>query len=840
MAKRPTTARAGISGHGRLKRSLVLRDFLAADLRIRRRDAERYLSDQETAKGALDALNANGYLNALCLAASASAAPLLEQLDGEVRAACQQASFAPRYFQYLAVLFAAHHFNRLFADPDALLADLMRFHRQEWDGRNLHRVGDFEPDDLQYAAFWMATAAGKTHILHACLALLAQRRFPDSQGFDRVILITPSEALSRQHAEALRNAMRRPVFVYPDDGDSSRIADQSADTVIIIDINKLTESKQGEGVSLDTTVFADQRNLVFVDEGHKGQKSEESVWKRIQRNIAGVGHAQAYYRGLLIEFSATFGQVAEAEHAFDRYAKSVLYDYAYDRFHADRYGKDFDMRNLQGASGRDQHGEVLATALVAYGCQLRAWRDPAIAAEFQARGLTVDQPLWVLLGLSVVGSKGGDDADYRSDVIEVLCFLQRLFAEGGRAFLGDALRRLAGDDGEALLPKPVWEVVRNTDPTALANNLLRDVFGYQPGAVFVLRALKTSRGEVGLGLSLGDWVRYFGVVNIGDADSLKKALEPHGLAVDSDALTPSLFAALDHRDSTVNLLIGSRRFSEGWNNYRASSLTLLRLGSGEGPLIIQMFGRVVRFRGRAGDGKRLEAPPAALAPLQTAYVYGLRADYMTRFLESLRANGIEPQQEQHPTTLLPDPPLSSLLHLSAQDPDRREFALSAVGGSGWQSLAQSVGLSLATRVERAQMQRGTAESLDKIELGEDIKDRFIALLPYLDFDEIAARLLEFRVANGWWNMTFDASGLREGLEHGPYKLEGSPQLVNEIKTRGTRADLRRLETIAVTLLQRLLRSAWRRRQAERIRYHIAPLHPASDLLPREIQVRKIA
>ena len=113
----------------------------------------------------------------------------------------------------------------------------------------------------------------------------------------------------------------------------------------------MTESKQGEGVSLDTIVFADQRNLVFVDEGHQGQKSAESVWKRIQRNIAGVGHPQAGYRGLLIEFSATFGQVAEAEHAFDRYAKSVLYDYAYDRFHADLYGKDFDVRNLQGASG---------------------------------------------------------------------------------------------------------------------------------------------------------------------------------------------------------------------------------------------------------------------------------------------------------------------------------------------------------------------------------------------------------------------------------------------------------------------------------------------------------
>jgi hypothetical protein len=155
---------------------------------------------------------------------------------------------------------------------------------------------------------------------------------------------------------------------------------------------------------------------------------------------------------------------------------------------------------------------------------------------------------------------------------------------------------------------------------------------------------------------------------------------------------------------------------------------------------------------------------------------------------------------------------------------------------GLASTTKAVALSLATRVESIRMQWGTAESLDKIELGEDLKDRFIALLPYLDFDEIAARLLEFRAANGWWNLSFDRAGLREALERGQYELEGSPRLV----TLTARADLRRLETIAVTLLQRLLRSAWRRRQAGRIRYHIAPLHPASDLLPREIQVRKIA
>ena len=46
----------------------------------------------------------------------------------------------------------------------------------------------------------------------------------------------------------------------------------------------------------------------------------------------------------------------------------------------------------------------------------------------------------------------------------------------------------------------------------------------------------------------------------------------------------------------LNVLIGSRRFAEGWDNLRASSLTLLRLGQGEGSLIIQMFGRGGAFR----------------------------------------------------------------------------------------------------------------------------------------------------------------------------------------------------------------------------------------------------
>jgi len=44
--------------------------------------------------------------------------------------------------------------------------------------------------------------------------------------------------------------------------------------VIDIDIHKLTEEMRGNGVSVEISYF-DCENLIFIDEGHREQKSEE-------------------------------------------------------------------------------------------------------------------------------------------------------------------------------------------------------------------------------------------------------------------------------------------------------------------------------------------------------------------------------------------------------------------------------------------------------------------------------------------------------------------------------------------------------------------------------------
>lgn len=587
------------SGHARLKAALVLRDALCAELGLPLPTAMAQLRAVEGEHGCTQALDSGKYLAALSSVCAGDGA-LLTELDGAVRAACHRAGLAPRYAQYLALLLFAVWINAQNQDAEAMLEGLNRWlvshppHGEE--------VAPFNAADLQLAAFWMATAAGKTHVLHACLAMLDGAR-----AWNAILLITPSESLTRQHAEKLRATGAWNVFAYPQDGDVSALGRLPSRTVIVLDINKLATDKRGDGVTVPTSVFKDGCNLVFVDEGHKGQKSEASTWKALQSDLAGIDATDTRHRGLLIEFSATFGQVAEGEHAFGRYAKSVIFDYAYDRFHQDRYGKDFWHLRIQAKGDAEAQAQrtSLTAALLAFWHQRACFENPQSKALAEERCLQVASPLWVLLGLSVIGGKGVADKEQTSDVCDVLLFLQRVL---------DAPDKLAADikalqvlDGEAdLIPPAVRAAIAGRSPEDIAQTALRQVFGWQPGAKPVFRILRTASGEMGLGLLRGDVVRYYGVVNVGDAGGLKKTMEAAGLAVEEDALSASLFAALDAPGNSVNLLIGSRRFAEGWDNYRASSLTLLRLGQGEGSLIIQMFGRVVRFAGVKGDGKRLE------------------------------------------------------------------------------------------------------------------------------------------------------------------------------------------------------------------------------------------
>jgi hypothetical protein len=73
-----------------------------------------------------------------------------------------------------------------------------------------------------------------------------------------------------------------------------------------------------------------------------------------------------------------------------------------------------------------------------------------------------------------------------------------------------------------------------------------------------------------------------------------------GIEVREDRFTPSLFGEIDRTGSRVNVLVGAKKFIEGWSSWRVSAMGLLNIGKGEGPQVIQLFGRGVRLKGKTG------------------------------------------------------------------------------------------------------------------------------------------------------------------------------------------------------------------------------------------------
>ena len=118
---------------------------------------------------------------------------------------------------------------------------------------------------------------------------------------------------------------------------------------------------------------------------------------------------------------------------------------------------------------------------------------------------------------------------------------------------------------------------------------------------------------------------------------------------EADDFGAGLFGTINQKDSKLNVLIGSRKFTEGWSSWRVSTMGLLNMGQGEGSQIIQLFGRGVRLKGRGMSLKRsllAERPKGThMERLETLNIFGVRASYMATFKEYLKEEGITPSDE---------------------------------------------------------------------------------------------------------------------------------------------------------------------------------------------------
>lgn len=535
-----------------------------------------------------------------------------------------------RYFQYLAAFYAEIFLANLFHHESKLLAEINAFIARRNAVKLIGEPQDepFTNEDLTKLAYWMATGSGKTLIMHLnYLQFLHYNTVP----LDNILLITPYENLSEQHlAEFESSGIPAQRF----DLNTSSLWTGARNGIQVLEITKLVEQKRGGGVSVPVEAF-EGRNLIFVDEGHKGSGGE--VWR---------GYRDALGKtGFTFEYSATFGQALTAardDPLTSEYGKAIPFDYSYKYFYSDGFGKDFRILNLKDETQEKQTEMLVLGNLLSFYEQLKLFAKQSDAL----RPYNLERPLWIFVGSTVRSSK-----QRRSDILTVVRFIHHVLQD--RSWALENMKKLL--NGKSGLQTPDGQDVflgrfpylneLDLSPGDLYSDLLALVFHAPGGGSLHLFNLRGQDGEIGL--KVGNADDYFGLIFIGDTSAFKKLAEddPSGIVVEEDALSDSLFESINHPNSPINALIGAKKFMEGWNSWRVANMGLLNIGRSEGSQIIQLFGRGVRLRGKDFSLKRSTVlqgkHPKHLKILETLNIFAVRANYMSQFRDYLEREGVE-------------------------------------------------------------------------------------------------------------------------------------------------------------------------------------------------------
>ncbi len=677
-----------------------------------------------------------------------------------------------KYFQYLSLLFTEIYLERYFNDRDTLLSQLNAYvddFNQELHAKE--RINPYTLTDLNKISFWNATGSGKTLIMH--MNILQYKHYHDKyckEKISKIILLTPNAGLSEQHRKEFALSSMHSEFFDKNISNSTT----SGDSIDILDVYKL-EEEAGK-----TTVAVDQlegNNLVLVDEGHRGSSGDK--WMDMRNRLCEDGFS--------FEYSATFGQAIESagkknqQTLYQVYAKSIIFDYSYRFFYLDGYGKDYQILNLPEKEDADKKFYYLTASLLSFYQQKRLYFDKSDAFE----PFNIENPLMVFVGSSVIGKKSEGqltDSDLAtiSDVGEVIKFIYD-FTKNSTKSVDSINKLMSGKTGLLDSRKNdifaiAFKYLKTIHLTGehLFRDILKLVFNCESvGALLHVENLKGIPGEVGL--KLGD-NEYFGVVNIGEDTSFIKLCEKQGIITGDRDFTESLFHGINSNDSKINVLIGSKKFSEGWNSWRVSTMGLINIGTREGAQIIQLFGRGVRLKGYKYHLKRSSELlpsmldhdiPVYIDILETLHIFGIRANYIQRFREYLEEEGV-PDKDK---TIIVELPV--VCDISEEDLKKLKI-IQVKKGTDFKNKASFIALGMPPESIKnrpvvlnwyPKIQTYQSDSFNQTSQTQDLQIGKFAEehVAFLDVDDLHFELLHFKNERGWFNLTIERTVIKKLL-----------------------------------------------------------------------------
>ncbi len=725
-----------------------------------------------------------------------------------------------KYFQYVALMLTEIHLDRYFNEFDDYDDSLLKFVN---DLNNKEgKIGKYQypyrtEESLRKLAYWSATGSGKTIIMHInYLQILKYIERSNEHDYDNILLITPNEGLSKQHIEELDiSSIDNKRF-----NAQTTLDDWSlSNPVKVIEISKIKDErkiKRKTDKALSVPVQAlGKNNILFVDEGHKGNSKEANTWKPLRAKLVQDG-------GFTFEYSATFGEVTSDDDTFEEYASSIIFDYRYKYFFDDGFGKDYSIINLKNKE--DYGDEYFTGALLSFYEQNLYYQRH----KRKIKPFNLENPLMIFVGYRVSRGEVKDEKD--SDVFQVIDLIARFVNKTDE--FERLIKKILNYNSSIVDEKdqPIFdtkfpylrELIKNETISIdqVYQDIKKELFNTSTSTTLELRELPNAEGEIGLMFD-GD---YFGVINIGDSAGFIKYVEKNnkngyfktGM---KSSFEHSLFQRIEKDTSKINFLIGSKKFIEGWNSYRVSAMGLLNVGKKAGSQIIQLFGRGVRLRGYNSLLKRsyiLEEQrmlpedieiPKNMTLLETLNIFGMNANYMTNFIKSLK----EEVDEYEKFFLKIKPTVPTGLYVPLKSTEVGNFKESVFVPS-LEVKTPMIKLDLRSKIDVLESDDNklrlvhSKSPIDQHKFSDDI-------LSLLDFEYIYTELLKYKKIKQYDNLYFEKDDLKELLDDDNYIVECKEDLL-KINKKESFAKIYKIQDYVVQALKSIIDKKYRAKKSK--------------------------
>jgi len=707
-----------------------------------------------------------------------------------------------KYFQYIAVLFTEIHLDNLFNNFNSFYSDFAKFvyecnNKEKKTGKNAYPYPD--KDFMRKLAYWAATGSGKTIIMHVNM-LQIQKYFKGD--FDNFLLITPNEGLSLQHIKELNLSNIKNKIFEPRITIEKWLGENPIKVIEIHKIKKEVTSQDGKTIPVEA--FG-KKNIIFVDEGHKGHSTDAQVWKNLRKELVGK-------KGFTFEYSATFGEITAKDDTFNDYASSIIFDYRYRYFYEDGFGKDYEILNLKNPV--DYGDEYFTIALLSFYEQIIYYQDN----KDDVKNFNLENPLMIFVGTYVSGKKSD------SDVLFIVRFFARFIKE--REFFTNIIKDIiAGkcslyDSEDQSIIRFKFSYLRDYiqlkgyDEKQIYTNVNKALFYVQATSKLKFIEIKNADGEIGLKFNS----KYFGVINIGDTSSFLKLIKKesdHFIIGPKSHFEKSLFYQIEDKDSNINFLIGSKKFMEGWNSFRVSSMGLLNIGKTQGTQIIQLFGRGIRLKGFNNSLKRsyilkIEnlipeeiTIPNHLNILEALNIFGLNADYMTTFRDNLQDNDVE-EYEKIILKIKPTIPDTALYV-----PRIRKKPIAFYKDVQIIALDQKIPkilIDLSSKVEKLESKLEVLGLISDMPFEENLLQEEV--IDLLNFDRIYLDLLKYKEIKNYQNIYFTKYNLINRLKSNSYAFFCKKDLLTLNKNEEL-SKIEKIEQYVIQLLKTIIDKSYR-------------------------------